>query len=446
MEAMQQVWPQTRDEEIHVLASKPLEQAEKAHIGLSEWSTLLLIVFCYGFYNLDKSLLPILIEPIKAEFALSDSQMGMLTGLATSVPFALACIPVGLLADRMSRRNLLAILVIGWSLATGLTSFARSVFALFITRVGIGAFEAGFTPVSLSMLSDLFPLRLRSTVMGLFSLGAPVGLFMGMVAGGYIEDNHGWRTAFLLAGAPGVVLGIVFYLTTREPVRGRFDGPTSAPEKTGFGSVLRNIWSNKALFNIAAGMTWCASMLAVFAVWTPSFLRRSFELTASEAGFNAGLIAGLGSGLGAAIGGILSDRVGGDSQWRKLVVPIAGVGAAIPFGLAALLWSTELTTTVALLAVSAALSQFYLGSCYAQAATIAGPNLRASTLSVLLVLFNLISYSLGAGLIGKLSDELSSYFGAEALRYAYACGFAFSALGVMHFSRALTVLKQVTPK
>lgn len=417
---------------------------ESDKVRLSDWWALAIIVLCYGFYNLDKSLVSILIEPIKAEFRLSDAQMGLITGLATSIPFALACIPVGMLADRVNRRNLLAVLVGGWSLVTGLTYFVTSAAMMFASRVGIGTFEAGFTPASLSSLSDRFPPRLRSTVMGIFSLGAALGLAMGMAIGGWIEEFHGWRAAFLVAGVPGLVLAALLFLTTREP--GRRHNPQlpggAGKGEAGFRAALANVWHDRALFHVAIGMVWGASMLAVFAVWTPSVLRRSFDMGAAEAGLYSGLIAGISGALGAAAGGIIADAVGKRSLARKLWVPVIGVSLSALTGLVALLLGHETWLVITLMAASTFFGQFYIGTGYAVAATLAGAARQGVTLSILLVLFNLISYSLGSGVIGKVSDLLTVRFGEQALRYAYASGYVFSAGAVVHFYLALIWLRR----
>ncbi|MCK9541449.1 MAG: MFS transporter [Novosphingobium sp.] len=405
-------------------------------VRTSDWWALFLIVLAYSFYNLDKSLVSVLIEPIKGEFDLSDSQMGLMTGLATSVPFALACIPVGMLADRVNRRNLLAVLVAGWSAVTGLTSLAANVTALFASRIGIGLFEAGFTPVSLSSLSDRFPLRLRSTVMGLFSLGAAAGLFMGMAMGGFVADNWGWRAAFLIAGVPGLAIAALVVWTTSEPRRGQGDTPAASDGNAGLAAGLAHMMRDRALRHIALGMTWGAAMLAVFAVWTPSLLRRSFELSGTSAGLQSGLIVGIGGALGAAAGGVIADRIGRGSLARKLVVPMVGVTASTVAGLAALLGGGGAAIAGVLLGMSAFFCQFYIGTCYGLAATLAGSNRRGVTLSVLLVSFNLISYSLGSGLVGKVSDMLAPVHGTDSLRLAYAAAFAFCLVALFHFQRA----------
>ena len=417
------------------------KQANRARPA--DWWGLFLIVLCYGFYNLDKSLISVLIEPIKDEFQLNDSEMGLLSGLAVSVPFAIACIPVGMLADRVSRRNLIALLVSGWSLVTGLTSLARSVPTLFVARVGIGVFESGFTPASLSQLSDRFPLRLRATVMGLFALGAPVGVFMGMAMGGYVEDSYGWRAAFIIAGFPGIVLAALLFLTTKEPPRG---GTGEEIGLVGRAPPLRSVFRfmlfDGASRNIALGMTWAASTLAVLAVWTPSLLRRSFELSATDAGLTAGLMIGLGGAIGAASGGFLADRIGGESLTRKMMVPVAGVLFSALFGLVALLAGLPDVISIALLGVTAFFGQFYIGTGFGVAATLAGPDRRAVAMSILLVLFNLISYALGSGAVGKLSDMLARDHGAESLRYAFASAFIFSMLAAINFVRAHADLRR----
>jgi predicted MFS family arabinose efflux permease len=409
----------------------------------TDWWALFLIVLCYSFYNLDKSLISVLIEPIKTEFQLNDSQMGLLSGLAVSVPFAIACIPVGMLADRVNRRNLLAILVGGWSLVTGLTSLARSVPALFASRIGIGAFEAGFTPASLSQLSDRFPLRQRATVMGLFALGAPVGVFMGMAMGGYVEDTYGWRLAFLVAGVPGVILAALLWLTTNEPPRGGTGAEASlAGQAPPLASVLRFMMFDRASRDVALGMTWAASMLAVLAVWTPSLMRRSFDLSATDAGIAAGVVIGIGGAIGAATGGFLADRIGGENLGRKMSVPVVGAVLSALCGVIALLGGLPTGASIAFLGLTAFFGQFYIGTGYGVAATLAGPVRRAVVLSVLLVLFNLISYALGAGAVGKLSDLLAPRYGEESLRYAYAAALVFTLLSAVHFARARSDLQR----
>jgi predicted MFS family arabinose efflux permease len=422
----------------------------EAVVRAGDWWALTLIVLGYAFYNLDKALVPVLIEPIKAEFELSDSQMGLLSGLAVSVPFAIACIPVGMLADRTNRRNLLAILIGGWSLVTGLTSLAANAMALFASRVGIGVFESGFTPVSLSQLSDRFPQRLRATAMGIFNVGAAGGLFMGMAMGGYVEDNYGWRAAFLIAGIPGILLAVLIWLTTREPARGGTDGAVCAQESApGLAEVFGHMLRDRALRNIALGMTWGASMLAVFAVWTPSLFRRSFDLSATDAGLSSGLSVGLAGAIGAGAWGIVADRLGRDDWTRKMFVPIFTPLASCLCILLALFGGFGTGASTVLLGGAAFFGQGYIGTAYAMAATLAGPNRRAVTLSVLLVLFNLISYALGAGLIGKLSDMLADSLGTESLRIAYALGCLFFVSATFHFLSAWRDLRrrsQVAPQ
>jgi predicted MFS family arabinose efflux permease len=408
----------------------------------ADWWALILVLLAYSFYNLDKSLLSVLIEPIKAEFGLSDSYMGLLTGLATSLPFAMACIPVGLLADRVNRRNLLVMLVGGWSMVTALTSFAGSASGLFASRVGVGVFEAGFTPVSLSSLCDRFPLRLRSTALGIFNLGAPGGLFAGMALGGLIADNYGWRTAFLVAGAPGLLWALLLWQTTDEPIRGGGDDIALNGEPGGLKAVLGAMVRDAVLRNIIIGMTWAAAMLAVFAVWTPSLLRRTFALSATHAGFDSALIVGVAGAVGAASGGLLADRVGRNRLDRKLLVPIVGTLLSIAAGVTALLGGLSPLASSVLLGFASFFGQFYIGTCYGLAATLAGPSRRTTTLSIMLVSFNLISYSLGAGLVGKVSDMLVAKHGLASLRYAYAAGFIFSALAALHLCRAYQLLRR----
>lgn len=404
----------------------------------SDWWALILLMVCYGFYNADKALVPVLIEPLKAEFHLTDTHMGLLSGLAVSLPFTIACIPMGMLGDRINRRNLLAMLVGGWSFVTGLTAFAGSALMLFVSRAGVGFFEAGFTPVSLSSLTDRFSPSVRSTAMGIFNLGAGLGMFIGMAMGGFVEVHWGWRAAFLVAGIPGLILAALLWLSTSEPSRGRFDdaaAPVRGNRPTlrlAFGFLLRD----KVLRNIAMGMTWGGSMLAVFGTWTPSLLRRTFEMSSLTAGLTSGLIVGVGGALGAAAGGFIADRLGHRGPSARMLVPIAGTILSLVTGIGALLGNWHPASALVLLGLAVFFGQSYLAPGYAMAATLAGPVRRAVTLAIFVVCFNMISYSLGAGIVGKISDLLTDHFGSDSLRFAYMLSFLMFVPAALHFARA----------
>jgi MFS family permease len=404
------------------------------------WYVLVLLIVGYAIYNLDKSILSILIEPIKKEFALSDTQLSLLTGVATTAPFALACIPLGMLGDRISRKWLLFVLMTGWSAMTGVAGLATSVTLLMVSRIGVGTFEAGFTPVSMSILSDSFPRSSRATAMGLFGLGAPAGIFLGMALGGLVASIYGWRAAFFLAGLPGLLIAVLIITSIREPERGVFDDKHKGPPAR-FSAVIANLWRDRALLNIALGMTSCNVVAATIAVWTPSFLIRVHDMPLRTAGFAAALIAGICGALGSASGGALADRVGRHSEWKKLIVSVSGAGASVVFGLIGLLVVEDTTTALVMVGAMAYFTQYFMGTGYALASSLAPLAMRTATVSILLVSFNVVSYGMGTMVVGIVSDATQAFAGARSIALGMAAATLFSGVGALLFWRAAMLLR-----
>ncbi|SCW66198.1 Sugar phosphate permease [Sphingobium faniae] len=414
-------------------------QTEQEAGGDRRWYVLAIIVIGYAIYNLDKSIVSILIEPLKAEFALSDGQIGALTGIATSLPFALACLPVGMLADRRNRKRLLALLIAGWSSMTALGGFAVHSWHLFAARAGVGGFEAGYAPVSMSMLSDSFPRRQRATAMGIFSLGAPLGVFLGLAVGGLVAASHGWRAAMWVAGGPGLILALVIALTIREPARGRFDDLSERPEPARLSAALSHFWRNAVVFHVGWGMTCGAIMLAAISVWTPSLLIRVHDFDVRQAGLGAALVVGLCGALGAAIGGIISDRLGARKETLRMAMPIFGPLVSMLFILGACFVDDGILALI-LLGPAAFFGQFYIGAGYAAATSYTPVRMRGATMAVLLIAFNLISHNMGAMLVGTLSDVLRPEFGGRSIAIGMALTSIFSLFAALFFWRAMYVI------
>jgi len=403
------------------------------------WLLLLLLLVGYVIYNLDKSILSILIEPLKAEFGLSDSQIGSLTGIVTTLPAALACLPVGMLADRFNRKRLLIILVTAWSGMTALCGFARIAPHLFAARAGVGAFEVGYTPVCMSVLSDAFPPRQRATAMGVFSLGSPFGVFMGLAIGGLVASAYGWRAAFWIAGIPGLVLAALLAFAMREPERGRFDAEArtaSASLLAVLGAMLRD----RRILYVAIGMTCGAVVLAALSIWTPSFLIRRHGFAVHVAGLAAAVVVGLCGAVGAAAGGAISDRLGRAAESRRLLLPIVGPLLSAAFGAVGLIAVESGIAALALLGAMAFFGQFYIGAGYGTMASLTAPRMRGAAMAVILLLFNFVSVSIGAMLVGTVSDLLQPTQGTHAIGLAIAASGVFSLLAAFCFWRAMRLI------
>src|SRR3954451_17023209 len=193
----------------------------------SRYYVLVLLTLIYGLNFLDRTIFNVLIEPIKREFQLSDTTMGLLAGFGFVLFYSLLGIPIARLADRVSRRNIVAIAFAFWSAMTALCGMAQSVTALALARIGVGIGESAGTPASQSILADHFNKDERPRSLGIYAIGTYVGVFLGYFVGGWVNQYYGWRTAFLVAGLPGILLAILFRLTVQEPRRGAADGGVS---------------------------------------------------------------------------------------------------------------------------------------------------------------------------------------------------------------------------
>jgi len=200
---------------VHIAsAAEPVAPASAAR-----W-TLFLLTLIATVQFFDRALMVVILEPIKREFGLSDAQLGVVSGLSYAAAFALAGIPLGYLADRRRRRNLLAVLLTIWSGMVALAASAGQFLTLIAARIGIGAMDAGGQPCSVSMIADLYPPQRRASAVAVFFMGVPLGMAAGFMAGGILAATYGWRTALYVAAVPGVVLALALWLLVREPRRG----------------------------------------------------------------------------------------------------------------------------------------------------------------------------------------------------------------------------------
>ena len=216
------------------------ESTPATGFGAAPGIALLLLTLAATVQFFDRALMVVILEPLKQEFSLTDAQLGLLSGLSYAAAFALAGIPFGWLADRGNRRNLLVGLLAAWSGLVALAGSANSFTALVLTRVGIGAADAGGQPCSVSIISDLYPAKRRATAVAIFFLGVPLGMASGFMVGAIVASQYGWRMGFYVAAVPGLVLALLLLFLVREPKRGASDGlsPANAPAPS-LGETLR---------------------------------------------------------------------------------------------------------------------------------------------------------------------------------------------------------------
>lgn len=402
------------------------------------WRThlsLALLALVYVFSYIDRQVVAVLIEPIKNEFGASDSQMGLLTGLAFGVVYATLGVPVGRLADRYNRRTIVAIACAFWSLATMACGFAGHFWQLLIARMSVAVGEAGGMAPSVSIVADLYPPKQRSFMISLFLMGPHLGILIGLALGGWIAQHYGWRATFIWFGAPGIVLAAVVMLLVREPGRGAFEQTKASQAAQAV--VTESMWLQvrrllavTAFRRVAIACGFAGVAGYGYGIWSPTFLVRSYGMSLAQAGLLFGLASGVGALLGALFSGSMCDRmVARDVRWQ-LGMPMLGTLISIPCAIAFFMWPNAghwmLGTLVVPHTLIFALAFGFFASWWASLSYSAISHMVASSersVGVALLNFFITLFGVGLGplVTGVFSDLLTPMFGAEALRWSLVC-------------------------
>jgi len=385
---------------------------------------VLFILTCgYVLNFVDRQVMTILLEPIKAEFGASDTQMGLISGLAFALFYATLGVPVARLADRWSRRNVLAISMATWSAVTAACGMAGSFWQLALLRVGVGIGEAGGTPPSQSLLTDYFPKERRALAQGVLATAPNIGVLVGLFGGALIAEAFGWRTVFFVFGVPGVGLALLLFFTVKEPIKVK---PQGLEADRSMMSALSGIIRLPSFFMIALGVGFAAIPGYGLGIWSPSFLVRVHGMSLVDAGLWLGIIGLSGGTLGTILSGVLADRLAlRDNRWQ-LWIPAVGLMVALPLQALFLLWPASAVFTIAgktapvalvFMGLSSVFACFWIAPSYAAVQNLVPSHWRTQASALLLLVFNLLGLGLGPLLVGMLSDGLSS-FGAASVRWA----------------------------
>lgn len=371
------------------------------------WYALAVLTLIYTLHAVDRSVMSVVVEPVKAEFHLNDSQLGLLTGLAFGLTYAIAGLPLGYLIDRVDRRRLLALLVSVWSGCTALCGIVGSYSGLVAARLAVGFAEAGGSPTALSMIADLFPPRRRSTAMAIFWASTALGTAASFIIGSIVAARYGWRSAFLLAGLPGIVIALILYLTVAEPARERSGGAEDAAANRAppVGETLRHAVRQPLFVHTFIGMTLSSVMLSGVLVWQASFLIRVHHLPLERAGLLAGLAAGIFGGLGSLSGGPLGDR--SFARGGLPALPLLAAATTFVTVLMGLVFTlaSGLALVIAGLVLFELIGRTYTAAGYSAILGSLQPRMRGLCVSILQIATNLIGYGLGPLLVGYVSDR-----------------------------------------
>lgn len=404
----------------------------------SSWSArlvLILLTLIAMVQFFDRALMVVILEPLKQEFSLTDAQLGFLSGFSYAAAFALAGIPFGWMADRGNRRNLLAALLAIWSGLVALAGSASSFTGLVLTRVGIGAADAGGQPCSVSIISDLYPTQKRASAVAIFFVGVPLGMASGFIVGAMVAGQLGWRTAFYVAAIPGALLTLLLLLLVKEPQRGASDGLSESKEAAPpLSETIGFMRSQKSLVYLMAASVLVTASSSAMMSWIGSLLVRVHGLSLENVGMLTGLCMGGFGAIGTIVFGWVADRQGAkDMRNQPRMMAIAAAVIAIS-GTAVSLLPTVLGAAVSL-ALFASMVAGLNGPTYALTQSLVKVRMRGTSMSTLVVLLNLIGVGVGPALAGILSDQFAAAYGAESVRWAMVCVLLMNIPAVFLFVR-----------
>ena len=393
------------------VAANPYTSPKTAYYALG----LLTVVYSFNF--IDRQLLAILQESIKADLSLSDSQLGLLTGFAFAVFYVTAGIPIARWADHSNRRNIVALALFLWSFMTALSGLAQNYIQLLLARIGVGVGEAGGSPPSHSIISDIFPAEKRASALGFYSTGVSFGILFGFLFGGWLNEFFGWRVAFFVVGAPGIALAVLVRYSLREPLRGMAEQRTVSSEAVTTRQVIKLLWSRMSFRHLALAAALNAFVGYSVSSWSASFFIRSHGMTTGELGTWLAMIIGLGGAFGVFFGALLADRLAPrDKRWY-VWLPALSCLVIAPFS-AAVYLVEQPYVALALLVVPGLLHNVFLGNTLAVTHGMVGLRMRAMSSAILFFIINIIGLGAGPWSVGVFSDYLTPSLGSEALRNA----------------------------
>lgn len=390
-----------------------IESETQAATGWSRWYVVTVLGLVYAMNIADRYVVSTLMEPIRLDLHLTDSGIAMLTGTALALFYVTIGIPVSALADRANRRNIVAGALVLWSAFTMACGAARNFGQLMLTRVGVGIGEAGGTPPSTSILSDLFPARERAMAVTFYSLGSPIGAWIGADLAGRLADLYGWRAVFYALGLPGVVLGLLVFLTVREPARGQMEEVVAKPTVIPLWHALRFIFSQKSAVHLiiatAIATLWGWGLMW----WTPTYLMRAYGMTPGQTGAILGpihIVAGSVATL--ATGRVMA--TGTMSDPRRALWFIGAMIAVISVPTFLIYQTHHLDVAILGLWIFVPGVYFYVGPSFGLLSNLVPPQMRATALAILLLASNIANLVIAPQAVGFVSDHLAGAGGANA--------------------------------
>jgi len=388
---------------------------------LARWYVLIMMCLVYTLSIADRYVVSTVLDPIRLELHLTDSGVALLTGFAFGLFYVILGFPLSWLIDRKNRRTIVAVCLVLWSVMTALCGLARTSLQFFLARVGVTIGEAGGTPGANSLLSDYFPATRRAMALTVFSLGAPIGAWLGYNVAGAVADHYGWRAVFFALGVPGVLAGLGVWLTVREPQRGCLDSGDDgiAPSVA---ATMRFLWRQRSAVHVMMGTAVCALWGWGLMFWTPAFLQRTYHMSVGEAGAVTQNMHLWGGGIATLATGWLMAR-STMSDARRIVWLLAAGIAIATVASWVVYYTRDLNLARAMLWIFIPAIYFYIGPGFGILNNLAPCRMRAMFCATVLFLANLGNLVIAPPLIGALSDWFAPQHVANAasLRLAMLC-------------------------
>lgn len=435
-----------------------LEEQEQS-LGYA-WYMVVLCMIAYIFSFLDRQVVALLIEPIRADLQISDTQFSLIHGLAFAIFYAVMGLPIARLADTKSRPVIIAIGIAVWSFATAVCGTAKNFWQLFAARMGVGVGEAALSPAAYSMISDAFPKSKLGLALGIYSMGSFLGAGLAYIVGGVAIDMIArigvvdvpiigavkpWQMTFFIVGLPGLLVAALFYLTIKDPER---KGVSSQSSGFSIREVMQYIGRNKGAFGAHyVGFGLLSLVLFALLSWAPAFLLRNFELTTRDVGIYLGTLV-----LVCNVGGVLSSgwlvdffTKRGRAEAALISGIVGGLGAVIPAALFPFMPS--LTITLVVLGVAFFFASFPMATSAAALQVMAPNQMRAQVTALFFLFMNLFGITGGATLVALCTDYLFQDEKAVGFSMALvACSSALIAAlimlkGLKSFRKTVEMLK-----
>jgi predicted MFS family arabinose efflux permease len=391
---------------------------------------VLFTVYVINF--IDRQLLSVFIGPIKAEFGVSDTVMGLLVGFAFALFYTFAGIPIARWADRGNRRSIIAIGLAVWSAMTVACGLARNFAQLALARIGVGVGEAAGSPPAHSLISDYFPPNRRATALGIYAWGVYIGSALAYLGGGYLREHFDWRVAFFALGAPGLAFALVVRFTVREPPRGHSERVSADAVPSTLGETLRHLLACRSWVYLIAGTSFLSIIGYGVLMWGFEFFGRVHGMSPVDVGFSMAVVVGIGGSLGTYAGGRLVDQLGErDPGWYMRLpafVTLAGLPLAIGF-----LLTESSGRSLAYFFPFYVLTNFYVPAMHTLNQNLAKLRMRATAAAIMLFIVNIVGAGVGPFIVGFLNDAYAARFGDDAIRYSLLTISATGPLGALFF-------------